>query len=41
MDPVYAGAIAGMALLFGGCIIGFVVYVYKEWRSRTTVYTRV
>jgi hypothetical protein len=41
MDPVYAGAIAGMALLFGGCILGFFIYIYREWRNRDVVYTRV
>jgi hypothetical protein len=33
MDPVYAGAIAGMALLFGGVICGFGIYIYKECQT--------
>ena len=41
MDPVYAGVIAGMVLLFGGfvCVLG--IYLYKEWRARPRDYTRV
>lgn len=30
MDPVYAGAIAGMVLLFGGFVCGLGIYIYKE-----------
>jgi hypothetical protein len=44
MDPVYAGTIAGMAILFGGILIGFTFYVYKECQSHTQIqtdYTRV
>ena len=43
MDPVYAGAIAGMTLLFGGVLCGFGIYVYKECqvREREPQYTRV
>lgn len=43
MDPVYAGVIAGMALLFGGVVIAFGIYVYKECtlRQPETEYTRV
>jgi hypothetical protein len=44
MDPVYAGTIAGMAILFGGVLCGFTLYVYKECQTRRpleTDYTRV
>lgn len=30
MDPVYAGAIAGLTLLIGGFVCGFAIYLYKE-----------
>jgi hypothetical protein len=41
MDPVYAGTISGMVLLFGGFIIGLAIYIYGEWRNRNAVFTRV
>lgn len=42
MDPVYAGTIAGMVLLFGGFVCGLSIYVYKQCQVRdTTQYTRV
>ena len=47
MDPVYAGCIAGMALLFGGFIISLGIFIYKECRMRHShsqklnAYTRV
>ncbi len=30
MDPVYAGAIAGMTFLFTSVVCGFGFYIYKE-----------
>ncbi len=30
MDPVYAGAIAGMTFLFTSVVCGFGFYMYKE-----------
>ncbi len=36
MDPVYAGSIAGMALLFGGFVFGLGIYIYKECQMRET-----
>jgi hypothetical protein len=30
MDPVYAGAIAGMTLIFGGFVCGLGIFIYKE-----------
>jgi hypothetical protein len=42
MDPVYAGTIAGMALLFGGFVCGLGIFIYKECQLRETAqYTRV
>jgi hypothetical protein len=35
MDPVYAGAIAGMTLFFTGVVCGFGIYMYKECRTST------
>ena len=42
MDPVYAGVIAGLTILFTLVICGFGIYVYKECQVRDTAeYTRV
>lgn len=41
MDPVYAGAIAGMVLLFGGVVCGFGFYVYKECHVKEHEYSAV
>ncbi len=37
MDPVYAGSIAGMALLFGGFVCGLGIFIYKECQTRETL----
>jgi hypothetical protein len=37
MDPVYAGTIAGMVLLFGGFVCGLSIYVYKECQMRNAL----
>ena len=34
MDPVYAGTIAGMVLLFGGVVMGCGIFIYKECTLR-------
>jgi hypothetical protein len=41
MDPVYAGVIAGLVILFTLVICGFGIYIYKECRLQDTEYTRV
>ena len=41
MDPVYAGVIAVMTLLFGGVVCGFGIYIYKECKVQEPEYTRV
>lgn len=38
MDPVYAGAIAGMVLLFGCFLFGSGMIIYMECRSETSEY---
>jgi len=42
MDPVYAGAIAGMTLFLVGIVCGFGIYVFRECRTPPAQeYTRV
>jgi hypothetical protein len=41
MDPVYAGTIAGMTILFTLVVCGTGIYIYKECQLREGEYTRV
>ena len=41
MDPVFAGVIAGLTILFTVVICGFAVYFYKEYKASRHEYTRV
>lgn len=41
MDPVYAGSIAGLTLLFALVICGTGIYLYKECKPQETEYSPV
>lgn len=41
MDPVYAGVIAGLTLLFTGVVCGIGIYIYKECNVKDTEYSAV
>lgn len=38
MDPVYAGSIAGLVLLFTGVLCCAIVYGYMEYRTSEAEY---